>query len=463
MRTGSLASNMTSRPARFRQLRRALALAICAVGGCCGLWPLANSSAVEPPPEIARRQLEARVARQEIIGTPTPENPLSVVDLEQMALTSNPSLARAQARVAAAQGNWVQVGLMPNPTVGYSGQQLGSDGRAEQQGVMTSQEIVRGGKLRLNREVAAQEIAKAQQELAVQQQRVVTDVRLTFYDILVAKAQLDVALDLERIADEGINAAEALLRAKEVSRADLLQAQLERENAQIITQNSRNRFNAAWQGLAAVVGRSHMEPVPVTGDLEAPRGEFSWDGTLQQLLGRSPRISVAVAEIERSRWALQRARVEPRPNVTVDGLVNVIDNGINGDPDGALLVTLPLPVWNKNQGRIAQASAEVIAAERGLEQLELQLQRQLAPVYERYANARYQVDRYRTKILPVARESLELTRKSYQAGETNYVSLLTVQRTNSQTNLNYIQSLRELRMAEIELEGLLLRDSLDSN
>ena len=168
-------------------------------------------------------------------------------------------------------------------------------------------------------------------------------------------------------------------------------------------------------------------------------------------------------EIERARWALERARVEPRPNITVDGVMNVVDNGIGGDPDGNLMVTLPLPVWNKNQGGVAEAVARIAEAERGLEQLELQLQRQLAPVYERYANARFQVDRYRSRILPVASESLDLTRKAYQAGEANYVSLLTIQRTNAQTNLNYIQSLRELRMAEIELEGLLLRDSLESN
>ncbi len=445
-------------PSRAK-LRSALAIALATISGLVSV----TASAAEPPPEYARQQLEARVARQEIIRTPVPDRPLTVSDLEALALSNNPSLGRALARIAAARGNWVQVGLPPNPNVGYEGQQLGSGGQAEQHGIAASQEFVRGGKLRLNREVAAQEVAKAQQELAVQQQRVITDVRLTFYDILVAKSQLDIALHLEQIADEGITAAEALLRAKEVGRADLLQAQLERENAQIITQNSRNRFNAAWQALAAVVGQSHMQPVPVTGDLEEPRGDFQWEGTLQHLLLRSPRISVAVTEIERARWALERARVEPRPNITVDGVMNVVDNGIGGDPDGNLLVTLPLPVWNKNQGGVAEAVARIAEAERGLEQLELQLQRQLAPVYERYANARFQVDRYRSRILPVASESLDLTRKAYQAGEANYVSVLTIQRTNAQTNLNYIHTLRELRMAEIELEGLLLRDSLESN
>jgi outer membrane protein TolC len=48
----------------------------------------------------------------------------------------------------------------------------------------------------------------------------------------------------------------------------------------------------------------------------------------------------------------------------------------------------------------------------------------------------------------------------YEAGELNYVGLLTVQRTFSQTHLSYLDALRSLRVAEVEIEGLLLRGSL---
>jgi outer membrane protein, heavy metal efflux system len=62
--------------------------------------------------------------------------------------------------------------------------------------------------------------------------------------------------------------------------------------------------------------------------------------------------------------------------------------------------------------------------------------------------------------LPVAQESLDLTLSMYEAGEADFLTLLNAQRTFSQTSLNYLESLRELRMAEAELEGLLLKDSL---
>jgi cobalt-zinc-cadmium efflux system outer membrane protein len=142
--------------------------------------------------------------------------------------------------------------------------------------------------------------------------------------------------------------------------------------------------------------------------------------------------------------------------------VNWRDNGIDGDPDGGITIGLPIPLWDRNQGGIVRAAQSAVAVEQALRQLELALQNRLAPVFERYANALNQVARYRARILPAARQSLDLQRQNYEAGESGYVNLLTAQRTFSQTNWNYLESLRELRAAEAEIEGLLLSGSLES-
>ncbi len=387
---------------------------------------------------------------------------LTLADLEQMAIAANPSVARAGALVEAARGNWIQEGLPPNPNVGYEGQQIGSGGRAEQDGVFVEQEFVRGGKLRLNRQVAAQEWVRREQELAAQQQRVVTDVRIAYYQVLVAERQQKLTGELLGIAKEAAKVADDLLRAKEVGRADVVQAQLEVGNAEILAQNALNRYSAAWRTLATVVGNSELPLQPLDGNLEDNRQEFGWEQSRQKLLTTSPEIAAAIAEIERARWALQRAMVEKTPNVTVAGLVNWRDNGIDGDPDGGITVGVPLPLWNRNQGGIVQAQGQVAAAERALDQLELSLENRLAPVFERYSNAHNQVDKYRGQLLPAAQQSLDLVRRLYQAGETPYLNLLTAQRSFSQTNVNYLESLRELRAAEAEIEGLLLSGSLES-
>ncbi len=94
--------------------------------------------------------------------------------------------------------------------------------------------------------------------------------------------------------------------------------------------------------------------------------------------------------------------------------------------------------------------------------MELDLQNRLAVVFERYANALSQVNRYLTRILPAAQESLELARRGNAAGEFGYLSLLTPQRAFFQTNLNYLESLCELRAASAEIDGLLLTNNLQA-
>ncbi|MBX3444347.1 MAG: TolC family protein [Planctomyces sp.] len=386
----------------------------------------------------------------------------SVAELEQLALTHNPSIARAAALVCVAQGEWTQVGLPPNPVVGYEGQQLGSQGRAEQHGILFSQEFVRGGKLRLNRCVAAQQVHRAQQELAAQQQRVLTDVRIAFARVLIAQEQIRLTSRLVDISGQMIQTVNDLIRGLEASRADLLQAELESENAELLLQNAINRHDAAWRELASVVGLRDLPPGRVLrGDIFAQPRDFDFEERLLSLQSQSPEVGAAAARIQQSRFAYERALAEPIPNLTVQGLYNVRDNGIGGDPDAGVSVSIPVPLFDRNQGGVSSARFQISAAEQELQQLQLNLRQRLAGVFERYASSRSQVERYQQRIIPRADESLSLTRRTFDAGETSYLIVLTAQRTYFQTSLAYLESLETLRIAEAELEGFLLRDSLE--
>jgi outer membrane protein, heavy metal efflux system len=386
-------------------------------------------------------------------------NALTLVDLEQIALANNPSLGRAAAMVAAARGNWLQVGLPPNLAWGYLGQQLGSGGRAEQHALLVDGELVTGHKLALSREVAAQEVAKAEQQWFAQQQRVLTDVRIAFYEALLAQRRIDLAGQLLTIARQGLTTAERLKRAGETSGIDLLQASLEVEQAEITLNAAQNGHRRAWWSLTAVIGVPQMAPTLLEGSLDALPPEMTWDEALARLLSVSPEVAAAVANVERARWAVSRARAEPIPNVRFQAAV-MQDNGIGGKTDGIVQMLLPLPLINRNQGAIRQAESELIAAERSIQQVELDLQNRLAQVFERYASAASQVQRYRARILPAARESFDLVRRGYEGGEFPFLNLLNAQRTYFRTNLDYLDSLRELRSSSAEIEGMLLKNSL---
>lgn len=404
-------------------------------------------------------------SRPEPVPAPAPQPAarpdMSLADLEGLALANNPTLRQAAANVEAARGRWVQVGLYPNPMGGYMAGEMGSESTAGQQGGFISQDVITGGKLRLNRAIACQEIRRLEAEFAAQRGRVLNDVRIQFYEVLVAQRGIELAGELMRIAEQGRHAANKLLEAKEVSRVDVLQADVEFEIAQIQQVNARNRQLSAWRRLAAVVGVPRMNPVVVRGNLDRLLPQVAWEDAMMRLIARSPEIASAQARIGRARFARDRAVAQPLPNFNIQASVQH-DNSTSDDIAG-VQIGIPIPVLNRNQGGIRQADAEIVASRANASRVELLLQTRLAQAFEVYSNARSQVEAYSTKILPSARRTVDLVNSAYRQGEINFVTSLTAQRTYFQTNIAYLNALMDLRRSEIMIEGMLLSDSLSAS
>ena len=109
-----------------------------------------------------------------------------------------------------------------------------------------------------------------------------------------------------QIAAKSVETADALFKAKEVSRSDTLLAEIELK-CRIINRNSRNRYVAAWQTLATVVGIPELMPQPVSGDPEQLGPEYTWEQVAPDVLGRSPELA-ALIEIKRAQAAYERVR-----------------------------------------------------------------------------------------------------------------------------------------------------------
>ncbi len=385
---------------------------------------------------------------------------LTLEELQSYALTSNPGIQRASAFVQAARGRALQVGLKPNPEVGIDFQQLGSNGQAEQYGITLAQRIVRSEKLELSRSAEMHEVRRLQQQLIVQQQRVLTDVHVAYLRVLRAQRQIDVTRELVKIGQQALSLSEQLFEAEEVAKTDVLQAELEVATADLQLQDAENSHDAAWRQLEAITGQPAIPVQPLHGSLFEARSPIDFDSVLATLRAQSPEVASMMSAIESARCRLRRAQVEPLPDVSIGGLLNWRDNGVGGRANAGLAVSIPLPIRDRNQGAIHEARFQMVAAERDLERLYLALAARLTPVLQRYTTARQRAERFREHIIPKSTESLALVRDAYELGETAFSSLLTAQRTYAQTRLSYIDSLETLRTAEAVINGLLLTDSL---
>ncbi len=428
----------------------------------------------EPFPQLARRAIIAVQPMEESPmplppvtipepggptgGSPGAAQPLSLDDLRRMAEQFNPTLGQSQMGVRAAQGRQIQAGLYPNPQIGYSGEEIGSEGRSGMQGGFVSQEVVTGGKLRLAESVAGHGVTAAQHGFELQRWRVMNAVRAAFYEVLLAQKTIGIHDDLVRVSNEAVETTSRLHQAQEVGKAEVLQATIEAERAEVSLFMARNRYRAAWYQLAAVVGQPEMPPAPLSGDLIADLPKITWEDGLGRLLTGSPELAQARAKIQQARCNVALQCAERHSNFTVEAGARY--DAAGEDAIANVGVTVPLKVHDRNQGNIVTAQAELIAATREVERLELELFNRFAGAFEGYANANRQVQLFRSNVLDNARESLELVGSGYRQGEFDYLRLLTAQRTYFAANLEYMDALRELWERSVELDGLMLSGGL---
>lgn len=383
---------------------------------------------------------------------------LTLQTLEQMALSNNPAISQFSARVRALKGKWVQAGLPPNPTAGYTAGEIGNDGAAGQQGGFVGQTFITAGKLQRDRAIVAAEITWAEQQLAATQKRVVTDVRHAYYQALLAQRRVELAEELLQVTTEAADASKSLVDAEEVPLAGLLQTQIQQQNSQVFLRTARNSQDQAWRRLSAVVSESQLPRQDLDGDVTNLPAELNWQEQLQRVQTESPEIAAAIAEMERARRALNRACVQAVPDI--DTQVSVQYDAASDYTIAGVQVGMPIPLWNRNQGGIRQAQAEITEAERNVQRVEQDLNQRLADAFRSYSDSQVTATNYAADILPRSERTLDLVRKGYEQGEVGYLDLLAAQQTYSQTNLAYLDALGELWRSYVLIDGLLLDGSL---
>lgn len=382
-----------------------------------------------------------------------------LTELEIAAFSANPAIAEMRAEIESLRGRLTQAGLRPNPTAGIIGEDINEDGGAGRYGVFLSQRVVRGNKLGLSRSVVCAEIAAIEQRLAIAQQQVATDVRLLYYDVLVAQETMVVADELTKISRNAVGVSQRLVQAEEVAKTALLQSELELQNALVVKQQAENRLLAARRQLAALLGDSELAFNQVPGNAREVVGLAEFEPTFDELINSSPEIAAMLAEVEKERRNLARQCVEPIPDITWQ--TSLAYDAVTDDLIAGFQVGMPIPKFDQNQGAICQARYQIVAAERRVDKKVLSMRQQLASAYEDYLDAKLQVNAFESEIVPTAKRTLELVTTGYREGETDFLQLLTSQRTYSRINLNYLQQLRRLWQNQVRIQGMLLNDSLN--
>jgi cobalt-zinc-cadmium efflux system outer membrane protein len=406
-----------------------------------------------PPVEASRDEPERLAHPSGFAASHDGAPAILMLEAEQLALARHPDVLEAVAALESARGRWLQAGLKPNPSVGYAASEIGNEGQAGQQGGYIGQTFVRGGKLQLSQAVASHEIAMRQQDIVTAQQRVLTDVRLAFYELLILQDRTTILQNLVELTRRAEGTARQLFEARESPKTDYLQARIELDRMELDVRTTRISFARAQRVLAARMALDQLPGSRVAGDIEGSPSELEWQPTLDQVLATHPSILRALADIERARCAVAREQAEVVPDLVTQGTVQYDD--ATGYTVVGVQAGFDLPVWNRNRGAIAAAWAELRAAQQRLEQTRLDLQALLAENFAQYASAAERVATYQQDILPQAGETQQLIAQAYQQGEVDFLAYLTAQRTFFEASLGYLDALRSYWTARTNVLGML--------
>lgn len=370
-------------------------------------------------------------------ANPHGPSPRTLDEFVALAERSHPKLRAARAAVEAARGKAVQARLYPNPTLaGGSPQIAGAD---SQWNGFAAQDIVTAGKLRLAQQAALREVQKAEYELIRARFDVLRDVRQTFYSLLVSQRRLEIYDQLLAIAKRSYEIGAELAKAGEGTKADVLFWSIERDRADVRLLNSTVFIETGRRQLAAAVGLPRADVGAIEADLFQQLPAFDLKMLQEAVVQRNALPRAAEADVARAQWALERSVVEPIPNVNLlGGYQRQVD--FPPQEQGLLQVMVEVPLFDRNQGNIRSARADIASSRANLRTIELDLATQTAQTMANYRTAQRLASWYEEFILPKARETVELTQQLYARGEVTFLSLLQAQRILTETELAFVEA-----------------------
>lgn len=395
--------------------------------------------------------------------------PVTLAELEQLALKNNPTTQQAQAAVDAARGQARQAGAFPNPIAGYSSQEITNRGNVDprgEYGFFVEQTIPLGGKLKLGRAVFDRAAQVADARVDLQRLRILGSVRSAYYAVLTAERRVEVQERLAVLASEAVDITAQLFNVGAADRPDYLQSRVEAHRVQLALNAARNQSYAIRQQLSSVVGQD-LEGRPLAGSIDEAIPELERDETVRRIGEQSPQMRAARAEVERAVAITARARRETFPDLFIRG--GAAYNREHGEDtrqpigwEAALETGISIPLFNRNQGAVLTARADETSARADVQRVELSLRARAAAEFATYLTALRAAEAYRMEILPQSEEAYTLYLARYREMGAAYPQVLAAQRNLFEMSADYLTAVDDAWRSAIRLQGLLAGDAFQA-
>jgi cobalt-zinc-cadmium efflux system outer membrane protein len=383
---------------------------------------------------------------------------ITLDDAIQLALKHNHNLLAAQTIIQQDEALETQANLRPNPVLFSDWEYLPLGSPSDQNsrlyppGEPLSQYLhdnteadlglsylFERGKKRQHRLQAAKDITAQARSLVADNERTLTfNVASQFFNVQLAESTLELATKDVDSFRKTVEISEYQYKVGGMSEGDFLMIKL-----QLLQYESdyQQAILAKDQGLDDLRNMLGYESVPADYDVAGPFDYQPLKANLEDLqmkaLQNRPDLRAAQQGVTAatSQWELQKA----------DGKVDVTGQGnyshVNGINAATVYVSVPLPVFNRNQGNIAQARYAITQTQ---EQEKATSEQVMTDVHDAFGGLKENdaiIVLYRSGYLDAAVRDRDIEEYAYQHGGASLLDFLSAERTYRVTELAYRQAL----------------------
>jgi cobalt-zinc-cadmium efflux system outer membrane protein len=311
-----------------------------------------------------------------------------------------------------------------------------------------------GGKRSRRIQLAQAEAAQAEVELRAEIRTLRRGLRQAFYGLVAADERVRLAEEVASLVERVRQVTQARFEEGAAPRLDVLTADLGVARARADVELARSSRTSAQAELNALLDRPAGETLEVAGSLsDAARVP---DLAAATALARTSNTDLLAAEqeaaVEERRASLLRAERLPTPTFSIGGVFDAPGEFRAGLSGG---VSLAVPLFNRNQGEIAEARAALLQIQAKRDAIRRSVENGVFAASARIDAQRRQVDAYRSTIVPAAAELASLAEESYRLGRNPVLALIEAQRALRDVRREYLQALLDLQSAVADLEEVI--------
>jgi cobalt-zinc-cadmium efflux system outer membrane protein len=388
---------------------------------------------------------------------------ITIEQAVQEALQNNPGLLAERLGIPVAEAAVITARLRPNPVVSASSDHLDwlGTGFSEVNGAGPTETALRidfpwerGHKREYRVDTAGygQKIAEARVADSIRRLRL--DVTLACIDVMVAKARLDLANDNLKSLQGVVQLNETRLQGGAIPPIELTRSRVAMLQFRSNVKTAELALTTARIKLQTFLGR--QTPVEISDPLKIPIPATvpPLDQIQTRALAVRPDIQAARLDQARSQSELRLQLANGKVDYTA-GAEYRRQQGINGTGNSVgFFFSVPLPVFNRNQGEIARVTSEEVQLQKQIDALQSQVSGEVVGAYREYETARQLIGDIEGDLLGLSQEARNTTTYVYQAGAGSLLDVLDAQRAFNETMSTYYDAQADYRRAVSRLASV---------